>query len=586
MEDKNSNTKPMNNLNQTLLNEDTLQEAIRDQKPIILLSDPEDAKEALNLFPGLFFTAPLTDDGFADEDLPDVFENAKVTILHGDNEERETLQSVYQLCANLIGTAEEVKSLSYGKSFSSFLEGFKKDPSKITFFLQNAIPYKTFKDVQKQAEANGVTITEKIDTKQLMEMIKSEHYLGIDAPPPSFLIPNFVTDKGCFFFVAGSKVGKTIILQNLALCISAGIEFLSFPYVKQTIDTEDEISVSSYPPPPHLIPVRPFNVLFLSLENEDTLIRYRFSQLIKQLGIPKDKLPNILYRQELKRMFPQIKHPVEAVEIILKKNLKNSQKGIEKKIEVVCIEPMYKLKIIDENNTKEVNELFEIAGDIADKYSVKILSCAHTKKRFTLDDTKPSEAVSGSAVAGRIGEEYYAFEQHKDFYENNNIIMAGEVRSFKQPKRRVIYFGRDEAGTDNFVYHTDPDANPFEGYLNKNKYNKATDTNPKGAGRKTDGEATTEKALDALFKAMEYADFKPVQMKDWQDHFAGSNPTLKLRKANLLNKHCIKKVGKEAYCFNFEAIEDPDLPPGWKKTLEEIKSKIPVNKQDKAQGIT
>ena len=85
--------------------------------------------------------------------------------------------------------------------------------------------------------------------------------------------------------------------------------------------------------------------------------------------------------------------------------------------------------------------------------------------------------------------------------------MAGEVRSFKQPKRRVIYFGRDEAGTDNFVYHTDPDANPFEGYLNKNKYNKATDTNPKGAGRKADGEATTEKALDALFKAMEYADF-------------------------------------------------------------------------------
>ncbi len=584
MEEKNSNIKPMKELQQTnttqqnIMNEDLLQEAIKAHKQIVLLSDPEDAKEAQELYPGLFFTAPLTDDGLADEDLPDALEGAKVLIPHGKDE--GSLQTIYQLCADLTGRAEEVKSALYnGLSFSEFLKTFK-DETQLEGFIQNAIPYKTFKDVEKQAKTKGITIKEKTDLKGLMEIIKPEHYTNQPITPPEFLIPNFITTKGCCFFVGSSKIGKTTLLMNLLLCLSAGEEFLKFD---DTFEPEDEITVSPYPYPPHLKPVRPFTVLFCSLENEDSDMRFKFSKLIEQLKIPKDKLPLILFRQELKKLFPNLQ-PIDAVKCILKRNLKDYQRGKAPKIEVVGFEPMYRLRIIDESKPEEVTELYQDVEQIGQEYDVKIISNAHTKKNFTLSETLPSEAISGSGASGRIGTEYFALEQHKDYDENHNVIMASEVRSSQKPKRRVIYFGRE---TDQFVYHTDPDANPFEGRLNKGGYkDKSTDTNPKGAGRKADEEATHEKALDALFMAMEYADFEPVQMKDWQDRFTGSNPTLKLRKADLLNKHCIKKVNKDKYCFNFDAIEEPGLPESWKKKLEEIKSKTPENKLDKAQGIT
>ncbi len=581
-EGKTLNSKPMKELQQTLLNEDTIQEAIKAHKQIVLLSDPEDAKEAQELHPGLFFTTPLTDDGLADEDLPDALEGAKVIILHSDKEEQETLKSVYQLCADLTGRAEEVKSTPYTElSFSDFLKTLK-DETQLEVFIQNAISYKTFKDVEKQAKAKSITIKEKTDLKGLMEIIKPEHYTNQPITPPEFIVPG-ITTKGCLFFVGSSKIGKTTLLMNFALCISDGQEFLPFPHAKQTFEHGDEITISPYPEPPHLKPVRPFTVLFCSLENEDSDMRFKFSKLIEQLKISESKLPMILFRQELKKMFPNLQ-PIDAIKRILKRNLKDYQRGKAPKIEVVCIEPMYRLKIIDEGEPKEVTALYQEVEELGQQYDVKIASCAHTKKNFTLSETLPSEAISGSGASGRIGTEYFALEQHKDYDKNHNVIMAGEVRNSQKPPRRVINFGREK---NQFVYYTDPDANPYEGRLNKGGYkDKSTDTNPKGAGRKADEEATHEKALDALFMAMEYVDFEPVQMKDWQDRFTGSNPTLKLRKADLLNKHCIKKVNKDKYCFNFDAIEEPGLPENRKKKLEEIKLKIPENKLDKAQGIT
>ncbi len=570
----------MKELQQTLLNEDTIQEAIKAHKQIVLLSDPEDAEEAQELFPGLFFTAPLTDDSLADEDLPDALEGAKVLIPHGKDE--ESLQIIYQLCADLTGRAEEVKSALYnGLSFSDFLKTFK-DETQLEGFIQNAIPYKTFKDVEKQAKTKDIIIKEKPDLKGLMEIIKPEHYTNQPITPPEFLIPDFITTKGCCFFVGSSKIGKTTLLMNLLLCLSAGEEFLKFD---DTFEPEDEITVSPYPYPPHLKPVRPYTVLFFSLENEDSDMRFKISKLIEQLKIPESKLPMILFRQELKKMFPNLQ-PIDAVKCILKRNLKDYQRGKAPKIEVVGFEPMYRLRIIDESEPKEVTALYQEVEEIGQEYDVKIISNAHPKKNFSLSETVPSEAIAGSATSGRIGTEYFALEKHKDYDKNHNVIMDSEVRSSQKPKRRVIYFGREK---DQFVYHTDPDANPYEGRLNKGGYKeKATDANPKGAGRKADENVTHEKALDALFMAMEYADFEPVTLENWNNHFADSKckSTLKNRKADLLNKHCIKKVGKDAYCFNFDAIEEPGLFESWKKTLAEIKSKIPENKLDKAQGTT
>ena len=238
----------------------------------------------------------------------------------------------------------------------------------------------------------------------------------LNNPPP--LAPELIHGylrKGHKFLLSGaSKSGKSFALIELAVALSQGTEWFGFKCEKA-------------------------NVCYINLEIDRGSVVKRFEDVCKALKIDKnavDKVNVINLRGKAK--------PLDKLAPELIEDLKGSD------VDVIIIDPIYKVITGDENNATEMAQFCNQFDVLCDKLHATVIY-AHHHSKGTQGGKSAQDRASGSGVFARDPDalmDMVELELDDDFKNNvsdyGSEVLAYQVecvaREFPKPKSRKVFF--------------------------------------------------------------------------------------------------------------------------------------------------
>lgn len=209
-----------------------------------------------------------------------------------------------------------------------------------------------------------------VKTEFIIDEIKNNHksveqqamqlsdFLNSPIPPIQYYIDNFLQCKGKTMISAQANIGKSFLVQNLALALTTGkISFL------------DKYSI------------QPARVLLLDLEMGESALKARLEKMFTQQGL---KAPSL---------FIKYVPGINLLDSTWQKWLESQIKDL--KIEALIIDPLSNAWSGDENNKQEVQRLTAYLDSLIYRFKISILLTHHWRKA-TKENKSGGEMAAGS----------------------------------------------------------------------------------------------------------------------------------------------------------------------------------------------
>ncbi len=273
----------------------------------------------------------------------DVSEKAPMKDLYKDVGEGERNSSLTRVVGGLIYNGLSFREVLAVADYVNSTYNPPMDKREVFGIVKSVF----YADAKKQSDE------EKIDTP-----ITLTEFLKKDIPPIEFYISGLLPKKGKGMISADANLGKSILVQNFALCMAGGID---------TFMNDFEI--------------QPAKVLYLDLEMGESALKERFQVMLENKSIDTDNLI--------------VKH-IPALDLMNEKMVEMIGEWIEElNIDVVIFDPMSNAWSGDFLIQKEVTKLTKSLNKLIDRYSISIL-CIHHWKKKTKDRVVGSHLAVGS----------------------------------------------------------------------------------------------------------------------------------------------------------------------------------------------
>ena len=203
------------------------------------------------------------------------------------------------------------------------------------------------------------------ETDELPDAVPLDTMLGDNLPPLKPALIDGLLRVGHKMLVSGpSKAGKSFALINLCIAFAEGLEWLGFQ-------------------------CRQSRVMYVNLELDGDSCINRFNDIYTALGIKPEHAGNIEVWN--------LRGKAEPMGKLLPKLVRRCLKS---KVEVVVIDPIYKISVGDENNAGDMAAFANLFDALCDQASVSVIYCHHHSKGFQ-GQKRSIDRASGSGVFGR-----------------------------------------------------------------------------------------------------------------------------------------------------------------------------------------
>lgn len=236
--------------------------------------------------------------------------------------------------------------------------------------------------------------------------------LTIELPQVKAYLSNGLLEESMIMFIVGkSKIGKTLLTLNLALCLASGTRFLAFDVPRKC------------------------NILFIETEGNINMLQKRLQKLNKARAEWKEGFENITFVNLQRAKTLKLTNPLDTIYL----NDVIKAKGID----IIIFDPFQRFHNLSSMDEKDMNLVFDqVFGLIAEHPHLAVIFIDH-KPHHRQD--KGSQAPVGSHTKGDLG----------DSYTNMEAIGEGYTDSFK------IDFGTRNEGIapltlrrdDDLLYH-------------------------------------------------------------------------------------------------------------------------------------
>ena len=203
------------------------------------------------------------------------------------------------------------------------------------------------------------------ETDELPDAVPLDRMLGKNLPPLKPALIDGVLRVGHKMLVSGpSKAGKSFALIRLCIAFAEGLDWFGFQCRKS-------------------------KVLYVNLELDGDSCINRFNDMYLALGIEPENAGNIDVWNLRGKSEPMAKLLPKLVRRCLKRN-----------IEVVVIDPLYKVVTGDENSAGDMAAFANLFDALCDQAGVSAIYCHHHSKGYQ-GSKRSIDRASGSGVFGR-----------------------------------------------------------------------------------------------------------------------------------------------------------------------------------------
>ena len=183
-------------------------------------------------------------------------------------------------------------------------------------------------------------------------------FLKLDIPPVEYFVKDILQKNGKAMISAAPNVGKSILVQNMALDIAAGLPLFMGKFA-----------------------VAPARVLYLDLEMGESALQERFQKMCKAKGITGENF----YLKYL----PALNLLEEQGRTLIDEWLK------ELNVQVLILDPLGNAWAGDESKQEQVGQLTAYLNTLIKKFSISILVVHHWRKA-TKDFKSGGQMAAGS----------------------------------------------------------------------------------------------------------------------------------------------------------------------------------------------
>ena len=222
---------------------------------------------------------------------------------------------------------------------------------------------KSIEDEEEEEDLFGETI--QFDNLVLPGLTTYNNMRFSDMKEPEELIRGILRRKRKMLLSGPSKSAKSCMLMELAISLTEGVPWLGFPCKKS-------------------------NVLYVNLELEGTTAFSRFRKIYEEFGIDTRKIDDCLNIWNLRGFSSTIQNLAEPLVYFC----------IKLQIDVVIIDPIYKVLSGDENNAGEIGKVCNTLDWIARKGNCAVIFSHHHSKGAK-GNRQVLDRSSGSGVFGR-----------------------------------------------------------------------------------------------------------------------------------------------------------------------------------------
>lgn len=203
------------------------------------------------------------------------------------------------------------------------------------------------------------------ETDELPDSVPLDKMLGDNLPPLKPALIDGLLRVGHKMLVSGpSKAGKSFALINLCIAFAEGREWFGFE-------------------------CRQSKVMYVNLELDGDSCINRFNDIYNALGAEPAHANNIDVWNLRGKAEPMGKLLPKLVRRCLKRS-----------VEVVVIDPIYKISVGDENNAGDMAAFANLFDALCDQAGVSVIYCHHHSKGFQ-GSKRSIDRASGSGVFGR-----------------------------------------------------------------------------------------------------------------------------------------------------------------------------------------
>lgn len=203
------------------------------------------------------------------------------------------------------------------------------------------------------------------ETDELPDSVPLDKMLGDNLPPLKPALIDGCLRIGHKMLVSGpSKAGKSFALINLCIAFAEGREWFGFK-------------------------CRQSRVMYVNLELDGDSCINRFNDIYDALGIAPEHAGNIDVWN--------LRGKAEPMGKLLPKLVRRC---LKRKVEVVLIDPIYKISVGDENNAGDMAAFANLFDALCDQAGVSVIYCHHHSKGFQ-GGKRAIDRASGSGVFGR-----------------------------------------------------------------------------------------------------------------------------------------------------------------------------------------
>ena len=203
------------------------------------------------------------------------------------------------------------------------------------------------------------------ETDELPDVIPLDQMLGDKLPPLKPALIDGLLRVGHKMLVSGpSKAGKSFALIALCIALAEGLEWFG-------------------------LKCRQVKVMYVNLELDGDSCINRFNDMYNALGIVPENASNI--------EIWNLRGKGEPMSKLLPKMVRRAKKN---NVEVVIIDPIYKVMVGDENSAGDMSAFANLFDSLCEQAGVSAIYCHHHSKGFQ-GGKRSIDRASGSGVFGR-----------------------------------------------------------------------------------------------------------------------------------------------------------------------------------------
>lgn len=203
---------------------------------------------------------------------------------------------------------------------------------------------------------NGIITQEETTPRKKLEPINGIDFVRKDLPPTEYIV-DIILAKGLVILSAKSKLGKSWLALDLALCVASGCDFLGFNTTQG-------------------------KVLYIDLENTPSLAQGRMRTLLNGKDAPEDfeilndfSTMNDYFEEDLRELLTKKKYSLVIVDVLQK---------------------VKKQKKLGQSDYEADYETMTTLKKIADEFNIALILVHHNRKMT--NDTDPFENLLGSTA--------------------------------------------------------------------------------------------------------------------------------------------------------------------------------------------